>query len=263
MRAAAMTVAAAALLWPTLVSGQVAEAVAGTEDGTVRLAFELKPGVEICDRGVRVGGDRVRWRSYGPDGRRDDSGVCVTDVGEIDLEVRDGTVRDVDVVSPSDPRPADLHRDLGVVAAADAFDFLVGLAHGGATSGAAEDAIFPATLADVDDGWRALLDLSRDRSVQRGVRKNALFWVGQEAADAATEGLSEVALADDEEQDVRDAAIFALSQRPENQAIGSLIEIARSAEQAKSRRSAMFWLAQSEDERVVDFFEEILLGRNR
>ena len=71
------------------------------------------------------------------------------------------------------------------------------------------------------------------------------------------------AVADDEEQEVRDAAIFALSQRPENQAIGSLIEIARSAEQAESRQSAMFWLAQTDDERVVSFFEEILLGRSR
>lgn len=263
MRRAALTVAAAALLWPTLGSGQIAEAVAATEDGRVRLAFELKPGVEICDRGIRMGGDRVRWRSYGRDDWRDDAGRCVTDVAEVDLEIRDGTVRDVEIVEPSDPRPSDLRHDAGLVAAGDAFDFLVGLAYGGATSDAAEEAIFPATLVDVDEGWRSLIELAKDGSVDRGVRKNALFWVGQEAADAATEELSDVALAYDEEQDVRDAAIFALSQRPENQAIGSLIEIARSAEQAESRRSAMFWLAQSEDERVVDFFEEILLGRNR
>lgn len=29
----------------------------------------------------------------------------------------------------------------------------------------------------------------------------------------------------------------------------------------ETRRSAMFWLAESEDERVYAFFEEILLGR--
>lgn len=262
MRAAALTVAAAALFWPTLGSGQVAEAVAATDDGTVRLAFELRPGVEICDRSIRTGGDGVRWSSRHDDWR-DDVGSCVTDVADVDLEVRDGVVRDVEVVRPSDPRPDDLRRDVGLVPAADAFDFLVGLAYEGATSGGAEDAVFAATLADVDEGWRSLIEVAKDGSVDRGVRKSALFWVGQEAADAATEELSGVALADDEEQEVRDAAIFALSQRPENQAIGSLIEIARSAEQAESRRSAMFWLAQSEDERVVDFFEEILLGRNR
>lgn len=262
MRAATLTVAAAALFWPTLGYGQVAEAVAATEDGTVRLAFELRPGVEICHRSIRTGGDGARWSSRHDDWR-DDVGSCVTDVAEVDLEVRDGVVRDVEVVRPSDPRPDDLRRDVGLVVAADAFDFLVGLAYEGATSGAAEDAIFAATLADVDGGWRALIEVAKDGTVDRGVRKSALFWVGQEAADAATAGLSGIALADDEEQEVRDAAIFALSQRPENQAIGSLIEIARSAEQAESRRSAMFWLAQSEDERVVDFFEQILLGRNR
>lgn len=262
MRIAAVTVAAAALLWPALGSSQIAEAVTATENGTVRLAYGLKPGVEICDRSIRTGRDGARWSSrshrWG-----DGDGACVTDVVEVDLQVRRGIVRDLEIVRPSDPPPGDLRRDLGLVAPSDAFDFLVGLAYEGASSDAAEDAVFAATIADVEEGWRTLIEVADDGSVESDVRKSALFWVGQEAADAATQELSGIALADDEEQEVRNAAIFALAQRPENQAIGSLIEIARSAEQAESRRSAMFWLAQSEDERVVRFFEEILLGRNR
>lgn len=239
-------------------SARIGDRVQAAGDGTVRLAYALKPGVEICDRGIRSDGRRMTWRSGDFD-----RATCITDIVEVDISVRDGVVLDVDVVRPDEPRPDDLVEDLGEVSPREAVDFLMGLAHRGATANGAEEAVFPATLADVDDVWRDLIEVARDRSVNRGVRKNALFWLGQEAADAATDGLSEVALAEDEDQDVRDAAIFALSQRPANQAIGALIEVARTAEQAESRRTAMFWLAQSEDERVVSFFERVLLGRHR
>lgn len=240
------------------VSAQIGPRIESVRDGTVRFAYEVKPGVEICDRGIRVDDRRMTWRSRGSD-----EALCLTDVAEVDVELRDGLVRDVRVVRPLDDRPDDLVLELGEVPAREVVDFLLGLAYAGATSKGAQEAVFPTTLADVDEVWRDLIAVARDRSIHRGVRKNALFWIGQEAADAATDGLSEVALAEDEDQEVREAAIFALSQRPENQAIGALIEVARSAEQAESRRTAMFWLAQSEDPRVVSFFEQVLLGRNR
>ena len=40
-----------------------------------------------------------------------------------------------------------------------------------------------------------------------------------------------------------------------------LMELARTAREAETRRAAMFWLAQSEDPRVLSIFEEIQLGR--
>jgi len=70
-----------------------------------------------------------------------------------------------------------------------------------------------------------------------------------------------VALDDEEEQEVRDAAVFALSRRPDDEAVPILMEIARTAPQAETRRSAMFWLAESKDDRVYAFFEEILTRR--
>ena len=92
------------------------------------------------------------------------------------------------------------------------------------------------------------------------MRASALFWLGQEAADAATVGIASVAADEREDQKVRDAAVFALSQRPGDQGVPALIELARTAREAETRRSAMFWLAQSGDDRVLPFFEEILLG---
>jgi HEAT repeat protein len=179
---------------------------------------------------------------------------------EVELDVRGGLVRDVEVVRGTRDRTPDAV-ELGDVDARDAVEYFMGLARDGSSPKAAKEAVFPAMLADVDDVWRDLMSLARDRDVRSGVRKNALFWVGQEAADAATEGLAEVARDDDEDQEIRNAAVFALSQRPNDEAVPILMDVARSAEDPETRRTAMFWLAQSEDDRVLAFFEAILTGR--
>lgn len=250
---------AVALATPQAVVGQIADRVAAAEDGVVRFAYETREGVEICDQGVRAGERTLWWRSR--HGERGASG-CREGLAEVKLTVRDGRVRDVELVG--DPSEADVPAlDLGTVPAEEAARFLLSLAHEGGASDAAEDAVFPAVIADVPEVWRDLLAIARDRTVHGDVRENALFWLGQEAADAATAGLSGVALDQDEDQDVREAAIFALSQRPADEAVPALIEVARTGAELGTRRTAMFWLAQSEDPRVVDFFEQVLLGRIR
>ena len=152
--------------------------------------------------------------------------------------------------------------ELGAVSAEQAVEFLLETARRGGRSGhGEEDALFPAVLANVDEIWRDLMAMAKDRTVDEDVRSSALFWVGQEATSVVTEGLAEVALDEDEDQGVRDAAVFALSQRSPEEGVPILMEVARTAREAETRSSAMFWLAQSEDERVYAFFEEILLGR--
>lgn len=236
---------------------QLATTVAGVEEGSIRFAFDAQPDVEICDNGVHRGDHRHGWSSDG------DRGRCWTDgLARVQLEVRGGLVRDVRLVRPSDGEPSDLRRDLGRVPAREAVDLLLSLAREGATASGAKEAIFPAVVADVPDVWRDLVLVARDRSAAEGARKNALFWLGQEAADAVTAELSDVALTADEDQEVREAAIFAISQRPAEQAITALMEVGRAAESAESRRKAMFWLAQFEDDRVVSFFQDVLLGRS-
>jgi len=230
--------------------------VARVEDGTIRLAYATRPGVEICDQGIRMGDHQMLWRS---NGRNDRARNCRVGDVEVELEVRDGRVREVEVVRGADDRTRDAV-DIGEVGAQEAVDYFLGLARDGSSREAAADAVFPTVLADVDEVWRELMSLARDRDVRSGVRKNALFWVGQEAADAATEGLAEVARDDDEDQEVRNAAVFALSQRPDEEGVPILMEVARTARDAETRRTAMFWLAQSDDRRVLAFFEDILIG---
>jgi HEAT repeat protein len=141
-------------------------------------------------------------------------------------------------------------------------EFFLDLARTGGPSGRGlKDALLPVVLADVQDVWKDLMGLAKDRSIRSDTRSSALFWVSQEAAAVVTEGLAEVAMDQDEDQDVREAAVFALSQRPSDESVPILMELAKTADHPETRRSAMFWLAQSKDDRVLDFFEEILLGK--
>lgn len=252
---AVLAVLAAGLV-PAAAPGQeLARRVAAVDDGTVRLTYPARPGVQICDEGIRLGEHNVLWHA----GRGDGAGNCRTGPVEVELHLRSGAVRGVELIRRKADRTGSA-LDLGSVPAGEAARFLLEVARRGGSAGRGEeDAVLPAVLADVQGLWRELLSLARDRTVEEDARTSALFWVSQEAADAVTEGLADVALDDDQNQEVREAAVFALSQRPNDEAVPILMEIARTARDGDTRRSAMFWLAQSEDERVFAFFEEVLL----
>ncbi len=250
-------VAAAVGAFPAGAAAQELGAkVAAVRNGTARFSFGTRPGVEVCDQGIRMGRRQLQWRSRG---WNDDARNCREGSVDVEAEVRDGRVIDIDVPARESDRARDAE-ELGEVAATDAVVWLEGLVRGSDEARAARDAVFPMVLADVPEVWRTLMAIARDDTVGRGARKNVLFWLGQEAADAATKGIVEVASDEDEDQEVRDAAVFALSERPAGEGIPALMQVARTANQAQTRRSAMFWLAQSNDPRVVPFFEEILVG---
>ena len=123
---------------------------------------------------------------------------------------------------------------------------------------AAEDAILPAMLADSVTIWPDLIKLARNPNAATDVRKSAVFWVGQAAAVAATRGLEEVVGDAAVNQDVRESAVFALSQRPHDEGVPALLSVARTDKDAKIRKSAIFWLGQSDDPRALAYFEEVL-----
>jgi HEAT repeats len=256
-RAAAGLVVMAAVLHGAAAAQALARRVADAGDGSVRFTYATRPDVEICDQGIRMGDNRMQWRSHGWD---DEPTNCRYGSADVELGIRDGQVRSVELIQRRSQLTA-AATDLGEVDPGDAARYLIGVARTAGSRRVADEALMPAVLADADDLWRDLMAVAKDRGVDAGVRKSALFWVGQEAADVVTTGLADVARDEDENQGVRDAAVFALSQRPAEEGVPVLMDLARTAHEAKTRKSALFWLAQCDDPRVIPFFEEILLGK--
>ena len=222
---------------PASLSAQaLANRIDAAPDGYVRFQYEARPG--ICGNGPSCEDGPVR----------------------VEIRVNEGIVQDIDteVGGSWRERPGTI-TDLGDVSPEEAADYLLTFAESSHT-GAAEDAIFPATIARGVETWPRLLQIARNDGAREDVRTQSVFWLGQEASERATEGLESI-IEDEDELNVRETAVFALSQRSEEAAMDALIRIAREHREPQLRKQAIFWLGQrAEDPRVLMLFEEILTG---
>lgn len=229
----------------------LSERIGPIEEGRILMSFDARPGVygdgeRIC---TRLTNDE--WRPGLENGPV-----------RVSLRMRDGRVVALRTYVGGEwiLRGKGVH-DLGTVPPSEAAEFLLALAEEN-DSPAAEDAIFPATLAEGVEVWPRLLEIARNDSHSAEVRQGAVFWVGQMAARVVTGELSDLVLDDDEDLELREHAVFALSQRPADEAVPALMRVASSDLHPELRKSALFWLAQKDDPRVLALFEEILTARD-
>lgn len=106
-----------------------------------------------------------------------------------------------------------------------------------------------------NDDW--LLEQAVNTKNSMTVRKDALFWAGQNGAvDMAKLG----ALYDKtNEPEFKKQVIFVLSQRGKSpEAIDKLIDISKHEKDKELRKEALFWLGQSRDPRAVKALMEII-----
>ncbi|MFV1987013.1 MAG: HEAT repeat domain-containing protein [Gemmatimonadota bacterium] len=109
------------------------------------------------------------------------------------------------------------------------------------------------TLTRRDDAvavdW--VLERALDTNEQVELRKQALFWAGQNSAIDLDRlrGLYE-RLAD---REMKEQLIFLYAQRQEPERVDRLIEIIESEEDVELRKRAIFWLGQTGDERAIEF----------
>ena len=112
-----------------------------------------------------------------------------------------------------------------------------------------KEQIFLTMGQEKSGGYAWLLEKVRDRNESIDVRKQALFWAGQNDETPTRELAAVYRSADDES--LKDHAIFVLSQRKDNAAVDELMRIAQSDPDRRMRAKAMFWLGQSDDPRVA------------
>jgi hypothetical protein len=232
-----------------LCAQTLAQRIAAVADGTVRLSFAARAGV--CSQGdsrINIGHSSDEWQ---PD--------CGPRLVRVALQIEDHTVRSVRpyVGGRWVPDPGSV--DLGTVSSPEAARYFIDLALGtGGRASDDEDVLLPAVLADSLTVWPSLVKIARSSRASEKLRGRAVFWLSQAAGEAAGLALDSIAGDDRGDREVRKQAIFALSQRSTDEAVPALIRIARTNDDPELRRTALFWLGQSEDPRAVTLFEEIL-----
>jgi hypothetical protein len=268
MRNLLITLAAAAALTGRPAEAQsLAKRIAATPDGETRMSFANRP--DVCGNGngySRKGHGKTTWNSGS---KRDD--VVVYDAVEYDNDCaypngpvhvlivqRDGKVVKVRTWVGGRWREGRSGNDLGTVSAPEAARALLAIANDPANRSGGKDAVFPATVADSIDVAADLLKIAKNQKVEQETRKSAVFWLSQAASDSATVGLADLVGDEAEESDVRKSAVFALSQRPKDEGIPALIRIAKTNKDPEVRRSAIFWLGQSEDPRALGLIEDLI-----
>ena len=242
--------ASVALVRP--VVGQTADdleaAVRNAPDGNVEMVFAARPE-------VWGDGHRNTWvRESGSLNRRCE---CTNGPIRVTLHVRGGDVESITRRVGGEPAPA-TRNDLGRVPASSAASYLMKLAQQSGSSGTANAALEAAVEADSARLWPGLLTISKDVSRPTRVRKTAVFWLSQEAAEEAAPVLEDLAAEKDEDLEVREQAIFALSQLPDGRGVPHLLRVAREQHDPRIIRKAFFWLGQTDDPRALELFEEVL-----
>ena len=243
--------ALALLLLPAPAGAQtLAQRVEALGDGTLRLSFAARAGV--CGNGGR----NITILSHDDDSGEWESD-CTPGLVRVSIRVRGGRAADANTYVGGRWRPADgKTTDLGRFPAGQAATELLALIE--QRRGDAEELVTAATLADSAVVWPVLLRIARRTDLPLETRRQSVFWLGQAAGEAATRGLDSIASDAGGELEVRKQAVFALSQRPPDEGVPALIRIARSNPHAELRKTALFWLGQSEDPRAIALFEEIL-----
>lgn len=234
---------------PQCVSAQtLAQRVGAVEEGTVRLSFPARAGV--CGdwaNGVRMPQESDEWRAD-----------CGPRLGRVALRLRDHRVHSVRTYVGGQWLPDRWSTDLGMVRPQEAANYFIGLAERTGDARVAGDPLLPPVLADSVTIWPSLLRLARTPKVSNETRTKAVFWLSQAAGAAAGKALDSIAHDDRGDREIRKQAIFALSQRSPDEGVPALIRIARASPDPELRKTALFWLGQSEDPRALDLFEEIL-----
>lgn len=236
-------------LWvlPSTVTGQALERrLAAVDNGTVHLEFAARQG--ICGDGIHNLSSRVESDEWEMD--------CERQPVRVALRVRNHKVIGVRTYVGGRWRRGLSAQDFGTVGPQEAARYFLRLA--AESSDVSGDPVLPATLADSVTIWPSLLHLARSARLPEERRRTAIFWLGQAAGTAVAGALDSIADDENSGREIRKHAVFALSQRPADEAVPALIRIARTSRDPELRRTALFWLGQSEDPRALDLFEQIL-----
>ena len=238
-----------ACLLPRVSDAQsIASRVASVRDGKVRMSFASRD--DICGWGDGISTRSSKdSRNHSSWSRNDSEDVsydeeCSEGPARVVLTLRGGKVEKVRAYVGGRWRVPSDARDLGLVPAREAVDYLASVANADAGKGS-EHAIFPMTLADSVDIAPRLAGIAENESRSEGLRGQAIFWLGQTRSGKSGDYLRAL-YRRIRNEDVKDKVIFAMSQQHDESSQDWLIDLASSAgESIEMRKKALFWAGQA------------------
>ncbi len=118
-----------------------------------------------------------------------------------------------------------------------------------------EKVIFSLSQMNSAENARFIMNIALNESEDIEMRKQALFWAGQQGG-SITDLVALYAKMTNPE--MKEQLIFVYSQRNEKPAVDKLVDIARSDPDREMRKKALFWLSQSNDPRVAEILQQII-----
>jgi hypothetical protein len=246
-------------------SQSLANRISAVRTGRVSFTFAAREGV--CGNGrsfISVGSD-VHIGSYSmSDGRV--SEPCERGPVRVVLDRADGGVIDVNTYVGRAREGAasvgDAGSNLGTVAAAEAAQFLLGLA-ATVEGKPGRDAILPAVLADSVDVTPQLIAIARDEARPRETRRSAISWAGRQpdvggTAARVAEALVRIARNENDNNAVREQALQTLARLDHGAGIPALTELARPGADAWLMRESVEALAHSGDPRARSYLRSVV-----
>lgn len=115
--------------------------------------------------------------------------------------------------------------------------------------------IFSLSQMGGEENTRWIMNIALDEKESTEVRKQALFWAGQEGG-SITDLVNLYGRMTN--QEMKEQLIFVYSQRNEKAAVDKLVDIARNDTNSEMRKKALFWLSQSNDPRVPEILQQII-----
>jgi HEAT repeat protein len=145
---------------------------------------------------------------------------------------------------------------LGQQGSGSNFEFLTELYTELESSQLKEKVIFAVSQHESRRSREWLMSRVHDTNESVEMRKQALFWIGQQGEIPCSD-LGQL-VNEFEDQEILEQLVFVLGQRREDDCVDALIEISRSTKDLELRKNAVFWLGQTRHPRALRYLEELI-----
>ena len=249
----------------------IAQRVANAPDGVVRMQYASRPGT-CGDGGEAVGFRKAFFMQSMQSFGKWSAPQCVPGPVRVSLSVKSGRVTRVQTyVSGSWPRSSERVTDLGTVSPVEAGTYFFGLVPQLESRTGRDRLLLPAVLADDPAAVSRLIDLAKDGARAEETRRQSIQWIGLIGDATVVPTLVSFARGDRSpvggdadydgdgpgEEGLATAAVAALTFVQDGAGVPSLIDLAHKGG-SRVRRSAVFWLGQTGDQRAIAALHEII-----